>query len=70
MARKCPKCGDANDFHIDNLYNVECGYCGASVGNVAASFKAARKAAKIEEAEIAKSRVDAEQKRKLACNNT
>lgn len=39
--RKCPLCEYANDFRINQEYQLACGYCGFVIGNVKVQWQAA-----------------------------
>ena len=41
-AKRCPKCGDATDFYIDEAFKVCCGYCGHPVARIKEQFQQAK----------------------------
>ncbi|HHK8456760.1 TPA: hypothetical protein ACQYBV_000588 [Vibrio parahaemolyticus] len=49
-AKKCPKCNDANDFFINESFQVCCGYCGFVVAKVKDQFTQAKTDCKTKEA--------------------
>ncbi|EXJ28749.1 hypothetical protein NI385_16350 [Vibrio parahaemolyticus] len=41
-AKKCPRCKYANDFHVNESFEVSCGYCGYTVARIKAQFQQAK----------------------------
>ncbi|ELA9712821.1 hypothetical protein GNY17_02095 [Vibrio parahaemolyticus] len=38
-AKKCPRCKYANDFHVNERFEVSCGYCGFVVAQIKEQFQ-------------------------------
>ncbi len=38
-AKKCPQCKCANDFHVNEKFEVSCGYCGFVVAQIKEQFQ-------------------------------
>ncbi|HBC3474278.1 TPA: hypothetical protein KDY89_004410 [Vibrio parahaemolyticus] len=44
-AQKCPLCGDAKDFFVTHHYQLQCGYCGFTIGDVKSLWQSAKEKA-------------------------
>lgn len=48
-AKKCPQCKCANDFHVNESFEVSCGYCGFVVAKIKEQFQQSALVLKIKE---------------------